>query len=353
MFLKTLSLQNFRSYTKASFSFDPKLTVIVGPNASGKTNLVEAIGLLSTGKSFRTSKEIQVIAFEKPVAHITGEIGEGEDIEKIEITAAISQSGILQKRYLINGVSKRRSSLTGFLPTVLFTPIDLDVVAGQPGAKRRFLDEILEQTDADYASALTIYQKALRQRNALLEQVQATGRRDEDRFAYWDSLLIKNGQLITEKREAFIRYINLREKTLFPFTLEYDKSLMSEERLLQYKAAEVGAGMTLVGPQRDDVLIESTHPVSKEMTDAKYFCSRGQQRLITLELKNAQISYLKEQLDAQPLLVLDDIFSELDSKHIQYVLQMTRDYQTIITTTHKEFLEADMGNVGAVIEFNK
>lgn len=353
MILKHLSLQNFRSYTKAQFSFDPQLTVIVGPNASGKTNLVEAIGIASTGKSFRTGKEMQLIAFEKQVAHIGGEVGEEDDTEKIEITFALSQTGFLQKRYLINGVSKRRASLAGLLPTVLFTPLDLDIVAGQPGAKRRFLDETLEQTDQDYASALTIYQKALRQRNALLEEVQATGRRDADRFAYWDNLLIKNGQLITEKREAFIRYINLREKTLFPFTLEYDKSLMSEERLLQYKDAEVGAGMTLVGPQRDDVIIQSMHPVSRELEDVKYFCSRGQQRLVTLELKNAQISYLKEQLHVQPLLVLDDIFSELDSAHIGYVLQMTHEYQTIITTTHKEFLEANMGKVNAVIEFNK
>lgn len=275
-----------------------------------------------------------------------------EDLDKIEITLALSPTGFLQKRYLINGVSKRRSSLAGLLPTVLFTPLDLDIVSGQPSAKRRFLDETLEQTDQEYASALTTYQKALRQRNALLEQVQATGKRDADRFAYWDKLLIENGQLITEKREAFIRYINLREKKLFPFTLDYDKSLMSEERLLQYKTAEVGAGMTLVGPQRDDILIQSMHPVSKELEDVKYFCSRGQQRLITLELKNAQISYLKEQLQVQPLLVLDDIFSELDSIHIGYVLQMTNDYQTIITTTHKEFLENDMARVGGMVELN-
>ncbi|MGH7203465.1 MAG: DNA replication/repair protein RecF [Candidatus Levyibacteriota bacterium] len=379
MYLKQLSLQNFRSYAKAHYTFDPQLTVVVGLNASGKTNLVEAIGILSTGKSFRTGKELQMVAFEKQVARIEGVIypslrateergnltEEGiassqvprndanlED-EKIEITFALSQTGFLQKRYLINGVSKRRSSLTGLLPTVLFTPLDLDIVSGQPGSKRRFLDEILEQTDQDYAKALITYQKALRQRNALLEVVQATGRRDTDRFAYWDNLLITNGQLITEKREAFIRYINLFEKHLFPFTLVYDKSLMSQERLLQYQTAEVGSGMTLVGPQRDDIVIQSMHPVSREFEDVKYFCSRGQQRLVTLELKNAQISYLQEQLQVQPLLVLDDIFSELDSAHISYVLQMTHDYQTIITTTHKEFLAADMGKVNAVIELGE
>jgi len=111
--------------------------------------------------------------------------------------------------------------------------------------------------------------------------------------------------------------------------------------------------VTLVGPQRDDVNIQSRHPVSKELEDVKYFCSRGQQRLVTLELKNAQISYLQKQLDVQPLLVLDDIFSELDKTHIDHVLQMTNQYQTILTTTHKEFLDTAMGKIQAVIELGK
>jgi DNA replication and repair protein RecF len=350
MILQSLSLQNFRSYTKAQFSFNPQLTLIVGANASGKTNLVEAIGLISTGKSFRSGKEKQVISFGKQVTHITGTLSDSEESEKLEITLALSPQDFLQKRYLINGVSKRRSGFTGKLPTVLFTPQDLTIVSGQPGDKRRFLDEVLEQTDQSYTSALTTYTKALRQRNALLEYVQKSGRRDKERFAYWDNLLITNGTIITEKRETFIAYLNQQTKKLFPFLLMYDKSLMSEERLLQYKDAEVGAGMTLVGPQRDDIIIQSWHPVSKELEDVRYFCSRGQQRLVTLELKNMQIAYIKESLQVEPLLVLDDIFSELDSEHIKLVLHMTHDFQTIITTTHKEFISDIGGKDMAVIE---
>jgi DNA replication and repair protein RecF len=230
----------------------------------------------------------------------------------------------------------------------------LSLVAGQPGDKRHFLDEVLEQTDQEYASALQLYTKALRQRNALLEFVQKSGRRDEERFAYWDNLLISNGQIITEKREALIAYINNQEKQLFPFFVTYDKSLMSQERLLQYKDAEVGAGMTLVGPQRDDIIIQSIHPVSKDFEDVKYFCSRGQQRLVALELKKAQIAYLQVQLQVQPLLVLDDIFSELDSEHISQVLNLTHPFQTVITTTHKEFIAAaDIGKDKAVVELEK
>ena len=346
MILNQISLQNFRSYKKAQFIFDSRLTIIIGPNASGKTNLVEAISFLSTGKSFRTSKDKQVIVFGESVSRVTGET---QDATKIEIVVS-DMPGTVFKKYLINGVSKRRSGLSGLLPTVFFTPTDLTIVSGQPGDKRKFLDEVLEQTDQEYASALTVYTKALRQRNALLELVQKTGRRDEERFLYWDNLLITHGKVLTEKREALITYINALTKNLFQFTLTYDKSLMSKDRLLQYKDAEVGAGMTLVGPQRDDVIIQTRHPVSNELEDVKYFCSRGQQRLITLELKNAQISYFKAQLQMQPLLVLDDIFSELDNEHIKQIMDLTHDSQTIITTTHEEFIASDVGNKKAVIE---
>ncbi|MBA3724622.1 MAG: DNA replication and repair protein RecF [Candidatus Levybacteria bacterium] len=353
MVLKSLSLQNFRSYTKAQYTFDPKLTIIVGPNAAGKTNLVEALSLLATGKSFKTGQEKQLISFGKQVSHVNGTLQDGEDTEDLAVVLAHTPTGMLQKKYSVNGVSKRRTGFAGRLPAVLFTPLDLDIVSGQPGDRRRFLNEVLEQTDQQYDAALTMYSKALRQRNALLEYVQKSGRRDEERFSYWDGLLIANAQIIAEKREALIHYINAQEKTLFPFMLTYDKSVMSRERLLQYRDVEVGAGVTLVGPQRDDVFIQSFHPVSQELEDVKHFCSRGQQRLVTLELKKTQLSYLERQLESKPLLILDDIFSELDSRHIDHVLHMTNDFQTVITTTHREFITVDGLFEPHVIELGK
>lgn len=353
MILNSLTLKNFRSYTKAEFTFDPKLTIIVGPNAAGKTNLVEALGIISTGKSFKTGKEKQLIKFSKVAAHIKALLSDGDDSEDLEVAIAETPNGMLQKKYTVNGAPKRRDGFAGKIPAVLFTPLDLDIVSGQPGGRRRFLDEVLEQTDREYDAALTLYSKALRQRNALLEYVQKSGRRDESRFAYWDNLLIANGQIIAEKREALIQYINSQEKALFPFMLTYDKSVMSRERLLQYKDAEVGAGVTLVGPQRDDVFIQTFHPVSEELEDVKHFCSRGQQRLVTLELKKAQIAYLQRALEVQPLLLLDDIFSELDNTHIDHVLHMTNNFQTIITTTHKEFVSIGEAMKTHVIELGK
>lgn len=345
MQLKKLVLQHFRNYTQADFSFDAQKTVIVGENAIGKTNLIESIYLLATGKSFRAEKEKQLIQFGETICRIKAKIGESHHTENDTVLEAIlsdSQTPTVKKKYLVNGVAKRRVDFAGNLTAVLFTPMDIDLISGQPSIRRRFLDDVLEQVDYEYRVSYTTYYKALRQRNALLDQVQESGVRNDKLFAYWDQLLIVHGQKITEKREAIIGFINRQQKDLFPFTLSYDASLISEERLLQYKHAEVGAGVTLVGPHRDDVIIQAYHPVSQELEDVKYFSSRGQQRLVVFELKLAQIAYIKRHSERKPVLLLDDIFSELDSKNIEHVLHIMHDNQTIITTTHKEFV-ADMG----------
>lgn len=339
MIVKTLTLQNFRNYSKASFTFSDTTTIIIGPNAIGKTNLMESLFLLATGKSFRAEKEKQLIQFGKQVSRIKASI---KDDETLEIVFADQGTPFLKKKYLVNGVARRRVDFAGNITAVLFTPLDLELVSGQPGNRRRFLDEVLEQVDMDYRVAHTTYTKALRQRNALLEQVQETGIRNPKLFAYWDDLLIRTGQVLSYKREEFIEFINARQKDFFPCLLTYDKSVISEERLLQYKDAEVGAGVTLVGPHRDDILIQTYHEKSKELVDVRYFASRGQQRLVTLELKLSQIAFLRHRTGTDPLLLLDDIFSELDSKNITKILTLAGKHQVIITTTHKEFVE-DVG----------
>ncbi|HUQ84720.1 MAG TPA: DNA replication and repair protein RecF [Candidatus Limnocylindrales bacterium] len=333
MVLKSLNLRNFRSYTKSGFNFNKNITIIIGPNAVGKTNIIEAIYMLSTGKSFRTDKDKQILRIGQKVCNVKGVV---ED--ELEIIFSETSTGFLQKKYMINGVSKKRSDFATKMPVVLFTPVDLDLVAGQPGVRRKFLDEVLTQVDPEYHQALILYGKALRQRNALLEQAQETGARDDKLFAYWDDLLIKNGQSISGKRAKLIEYINNRTKEIFDFDMIYDQSVISEERLLQYKNAEVGAGVTLVGPHRDDVMIKSLNKLSKTKEEVRYFGSRGQQRLVSLELKLAQIAIIKERTANEPLLLLDDVFSELDSGNITHVLNLMNLYQTIATTTHEEFV---------------
>lgn len=350
MLLSQLSLQNFRSYTKKEFTFDPHLTIIVGPNTAGKTNCVEAIYLMSNGKSFRSEKEKDLLHHGASVARIKAEVGDTK-LEIVFAAPSISAKQHMSKKYLVNEVPRRRVDFVGKLPLVLFTPLDLDIVIGSPGQRRRFLDDVLEQVDHEYRLALFSYEKGIRQRNALLEQTRELGRRDPGRFEYWDKMVIENGQKVTSKREAFIEYINSQKHTVFPFRIEYDKSIISKERLEQYKDAEVGAAVTLVGPHRDDMFLYMDD--GQEEFEVKSFGSRGQQRLVVLQLKLLQLSFMEERLGERPLLLLDDIFSELDSTHITLVLDTIGKQQTIMTTTHKEFIADQLHTKPKVIELSQ
>ncbi len=336
MYLSSLILQNFRSYQQSTFNFDKQITLISGLNTAGKTNLVEAIYLLSFGKSFRTEKDFQLIKFEEEVARVQGLIKTSHD-EDIKLEVMLAQGtvtgGRFAKKFFVNVVPKRRIDFEGMLPSVLFSPEELDIVSAGPSLRRRFIDDVLEQVDREYRLAKNLYDKALRQRNALLSLAKETGRRNHEQFSYWDEVLIMNGNSITRKREAFISFINQQSKDIFSFTAVYDKSIISETRLQQYVDAESGAGVTLVGPHRDDFsLLMDTEK------NIRYFGSRGQQRLTVLQLKMLQIQFISESRGFRPLLVLDDIFSELDSRNTGLVLEMISQQQTIITTANKELI---------------
>ncbi len=365
MFLSSINLQNFRNYKQASFEFSEQTTVIVGPNTSGKTNLTEAVYYLAFGKSNRSDNNENSIKIGEEIAKVMGKTDISE-LEVILASGSLTGKDMFKKRYLINGVSKRRIDFMGNIFCVLFSPIDLEIIIGSPNKRREFLNEALIQTDREYRLAEINFEKGLRQRNALLQRTKESGIRQEKEFEYWDNLLIDNGSVITKKREQFIKFMNDQTKEVFNFIIDYDKSIISQERLLQYKDAEVGAGVTLVGPHRDDFLVQMysvCHPEfisgsqykeipkqvrndrSQELMDVKIFGSRGQQRLVVLQLKLLQLLYMKNRLGFKPLFLLDDIFSELDEDHISLVLEKTllsQGYggqgQTIMTTTHEEFI---------------
>src|SRR3989344_8017026 len=332
--LKSLHLQNFRSYKKADFQFDKK-TLIVGPNTSGKTNLIEAVYLLSRGKSFRTDKDPQMIFYGKDLARVKGLVVE-QSLEVLLTTGDVLGRKTAFKKFMVNGVAKRRADFQGFLPSVLFSPEDLELIIASPGLRRRYLNDALEQTDRDYRFALIGFEKALRQRNALLDLAKDTGRRNAEQFEYWDKILIENGQILTEKREGYIKFLNRERKEIFDFEIIYDKSMISKDPLLEYKDAELGSGVTLVGPHRDDFIVYIKN--SKKGHDIKFYGSRGQQRLAVLQLKLLELLYLERKLERKPMLILDDVFSELDSGHINLILGIKNFDQAIITTTHEEFV---------------
>lgn len=346
--LESISLQNFRSYENQEFSFE-NTTLIVGPNTSGKTNLIEAIFLLSNGKSFRTEKDTQMIQFRKSIGRVKGKVDD-EELEVLLTNGEVNGKSQL-KKFLVNGVSKRRVDFAGHLLAVLFSPQDLDIIVDSPTLRRNFLDEVLEQVDRGYRIALISYTKALRQRNALLEKTREEGIRNEKQFEYWDNLIIENGNIITQKREEFIEFVNLEEKDIFDFIVNYDKSVISKQRLLQYKDEEVLAGVTLVGPHRDDFSVSMFEKKETAIHDVKNFGSRGQQRLTILQLKMLELMFIENRLIKRPVLILDDIFSELDEEHINLIFQELGKQQTIISTTHKEFIPKKLLKSMKIINF--
>lgn len=355
MYLKNLFLQNFRSYRKAEFDFSPSTTLIIGPNTIGKSNLIEAIFFLAAGRSFRTDKDDQLVNLEKGIAKIKGQL-EDKRLETMIVKGGIDGQLRSFKKYLVNGVSKKKADFVGNFFAVLFAPNDLEIIIGSPSKRRDFLDNILIQTDRDYRLAVGFYEKGLRIRNALLHKAKETGQRSEKEFEYWDNLLIVQGQKITRKREDFIKYLSDSKKEILNFGIFYDKSVMSKERLLQYKEAEVASGVTLVGPHRDDFMINLID--KKEENDIKFYGSRGQQRLAILQLKILELRYIEQKTKERPTLLLDDIFSELDEGHINLVLEqapLRQGYggQVIITTTHEEFIPKKLLKQVNVIELGK
>lgn len=355
MILKNIYLQNFRSYEKKEFSFE-NTTLIIGPNTSGKTNLIEAIYLLSSGKSFRTDKDIQMLKFGKEVGRVKGE---ADEIElEVVITNGLVNGKSQFKKFLVNGIARRRVDFAANLLCVLFSPQDLDIIVDSPSLRRNFLDEVLEQVDRDYRVANISYTKALRQRNALLEKIREEGdslpagrQGNEKQLEYWDNLVIGNGNLITKKREDFINFANSESKDIFDFIINYDKSLISKQRLMQYEKEEIASAVTLVGPHRDDFSVLMLNSSKNTTHDVKYFGSRGQQRLAILQLKILELLFIEKKLGKRPILLLDDIFSELDEGHINLIFDEIGKQQTIISTTHKEFIPKELLKQMKIISF--
>ncbi len=335
MTINSLQLQNFRNYSKQEFKFALGTTLLIGPNTSGKTNLLEAIYLLATGKSFRAGVEKEMITYGKEIARAGGKIKSQEGLENLEIVLTPGQvrgKKVAKKKYFVNKVSKRMMDFVGKLACVLFGPEDLGIVVDSPSTRRDYLDSVLEQIDREYRRANLSYQKGLRQRNKLLEQIRDQGKPRSVLF-FWNKLLLENGEIISRKREEFIEFINQQPDYFGDLNLVYDKSIISPARLEKYTEEEIAAGMTLVGPHRDDF------KVMTKKRNLHTFGSRGEQRTAVFSLKLAELEYVAEKTGERPVLLLDDIFSELDHERRKRLLEVIPKQQTIITTTDIHLVE--------------
>lgn len=340
-----IRLTDFRNFKTKLLSFSPEVTVIIGPNASGKTNILESLFVLSTGKSFRARIEEEMVNYDKDIARVKGRIRENTekptestDLETV-LTRGLIDIGkaapekIARKKLSANGISKRLIDFAGNFKVTLFGPWDLGLVTESPSLRRKFLDTVLSQIDREYRRAALSYEKGLRQRNRLLLRI-----REEDlsrsQLLFWDKLLIKNGDYISVKREEFIEFVNKRGGLDDQhFEIVYDKSAVSEARLEQYAQEEIAAATTLVGPHRDDFIFKLNR------RDLARYGSRGEQRMGVLWIKLAELAFVEEISGERPTLLLDDIFSELDHQHRKIVMKVAGKQQTIITTADPHFVE--------------
>ena len=326
-----LNLSNFRNFKKKEIEFLEGINVINAENATGKTNILEAIVFLSTGKSFKARKEEECIKYDAEIARISAICYTAYNLEhntKLEVVLTEGVVGWPKKRLLVNGVPKRLIDFAGNIKTVLFAPQDLELVTDGPSLRRNFLDIVLSQVDREYRRSLGSYEKGIRQRNRLLLRIREENI-SRSNLLFWNQLLIKNGNYITDKRQELIDYINSLDKC----HLQYDSSIISEGRLEQYKNEEVSSATTLVGPHRDDFLF------LKDNRNLASFGSRGQQRMEILYLKLAELAYVKQMTEVKPLLLLDDIFSELDHIHREIVMETINNHQVIITSADPHNLQ--------------
>ncbi len=331
--LLSLTLKSFRNHKNSCFSF-PLTTVVIGKNTVGKTSILEAIQFLSHGKSFKAERDIDVITEGYDFARIEAKVDGEEGVDFLVVILGKTEQRF-SKKFLVNNVARRQVDFTARFLSVLFTPEDLEIITDSPSLRRNYINSVLCQTDKKYRIALTIYEKALKHRNRMLYLLREGKKHFNDGdFEYWDNILIQNGGVLTDAREQFIEYINRHEKEVFRFDIFYDKSTITRERLDKYYDAERASATTLVGPNRDDFFFRFPN-TEKPIAE---FGSRGEQRLTIFQMKILETFFIKEKTGQTPTLLLDDIFSELDNTNIHRVLDLLPQQQTILTTTHKEFV---------------
>lgn len=343
-----IRLQHFRSYQDDTFEFNPAVTIIVGPNASGKTNLLEAILVVSRGSSYR-AKDIDLVAFDEPWARLDARTDESDR------TIKLTPYEPLKKQYIINDQNLRRLVLNRTIPTVLFEPNHLHLLAGSPERRRNYLDELLTQTTAEYGTNLRRYKQALAQRNALLKQ---SHRNLEQQIFPWNlklsqfagQLVAARVQLVEDLGKSITELYQTLSHTTTQVELNYDSSCNLEQyesnllhNLEKHLATDKERGFTGYGPHRDDL------NVLFDGRPGALTASRGETRTAVLALKILELQLLEQVRDQKPILLLDDVFSELDGARRHALTDYLSRYQTFITTTDADIALASFGKDCTVI----
>lgn len=336
MLLQSINLSNFRNSESSFYNFGELLTVIIGPNSRGKTNLLEAVYTLINGEGFRESKEEELIKFNASQSILIGRLlTNGIAVEhKIAIT---KRNEIVEKHYFVN---KTRKKLNQYLLTqtkaVLFTPEQIDLIIGAPGLRRGYFDKILSYYDFRYKKSIDNYENALRRRNKVFE-TNRTDRELVDELQFWNDYMIKQADHISNKRDEYCLFLNKHPSLDSKhFQIKYLKNEFNEQKLRDIFDEERKWKRTLIGPQKDDFqIILKGGDFDKNI---HHFGSRSEQRIAVFWLKLNEINYYETEKNNKPILLLDDVFSELDSNNKKVILDLIKDYQTVLTTTEEEIL---------------
>jgi DNA replication and repair protein RecF len=337
MIVKSLELMDFRNYEHLNLQFSGGTNILFGENAQGKTNILEAVYLCGTTKSHRGGKDREMIRFHKEEAHIRLTLDKNGISHKIDLHLKQNKA----KGAAIDGMPvKRQGDLFGMLNLVFFSPEDLYIIKNGPGERRRFLDLELCQLDRVYLYNLANYNKALLQRNNLLKQI-GFNRNLLDTLYVWDTKLIEYGKNVIKTRDEFICRMNELVNTIHKkltggreeLYLSYEPNVKNndfEDKLKKSLEKDLALKMTNVGPHRDDFYF------LLDKTDIRKYGSQGQQRTAALSLKLAEIELVKAVIHDNPILLLDDVLSELDRQRQTHLMDNIGEIQTIITCTGLE-----------------
>lgn len=334
MYIESIELQNYRNYEYLYIEFDPATNILYGDNAQGKTNIVEAAYLCGTTKSHRGSRDREIIRFGQEESHIRMMIRRDGISRKIDMHLKKNKS----KGIAVDGIPiKKASELFGIVNLVFFSPEDLNIIKNGPGERRRFLDMELCQLDKIYLQDLAAYNQVLNQRNKLLKDISFSPKL-ADTLDVWDMQLVHYGKKIINARKRFIRELNGmirelhasltggREKIFLDYEPNAEEEFL-EERLAAARDRDLKFRQSSAGPHRDDFCVQVND------IDIRKFGSQGQQRTAALSLKLSELSLVKQRIGENPVLLLDDVLSELDGSRQNYLLQSIHQIQTLITCT--------------------
>lgn len=337
LYVESITAENFRNLSAVDIKLNSGINIFYGKNAQGKTNILESIYVCATGRSHRTRIDSRLVNFEKPECHVRLFCKRGKRQDRIDLHIKKDE----KKGIAINGIAiKKSGELFGTLLTVIFSPEDLGLVKEGPSERRRFMDMELCQLSNVYYYDLQQYYKVLKQRNSLLKNVQKNSSL-KDTIFIWDSQLLEYGKRVISARRSFIDKLNdisAKKHSIITgggeiLKIEYKPDCTEdnfEKKLLSSLERDIMYGTTYQGPHKDDIVF------SINGSDVKLFGSQGQQRTTALSTRLAEIDIMEQETGEKPVVLLDDVFSELDESRQRMLLESISDCQIIITCTGVE-----------------